>query len=167
MNKKLKGEKMARQLVKYNQPIPAIRHLRFLNPGLSLKEAKDVVDGWRESLIKPIDRKAKIQAWACRHNLNEHGRAYPELCDAFEDAATLFQNPEIAASSPKQNWAELEKKINSAPDWMKDKERLDWLDEKSTHWSSGNGGMYTFHAPLDSQDIRAAIDAAMRKEKKP
>jgi hypothetical protein len=138
MNKKLKGETRARLLSKENQYIQFIRYLRIANPSLSLKEAKDVVDGW--------------------------GCFYSTTTTPADSSPKRFEL--IAASSPKQNWAELEKKINSAPDWMKDKERLDWLDEKSTHWSSGNGGMYTFHAPLDSQDIRAAIDAAMRKEKK-
>lgn len=46
-----------------------------------------------------------------------------------------------------------------------DRDRLDWLDENASYNGGGSGGTWSFFSPADVEDIRAAIDAAMREDK--
>lgn len=44
----------------------------------------------------------------------------------------------------------------------KDKARLDWIEENCTYNGGGNGGVYSFRSPMDTEFFREAIDAAMK-----
>jgi hypothetical protein len=45
----------------------------------------------------------------------------------------------------------------------KDKERMDWLDEVMSYDGGGYGMKWWFFTPIDAEDVRAAIDAAMKE----
>lgn len=59
--------------------------------------------------------------------------------------------------------AEIQSERTANAELLRDKARLDWLDENMGYTGGGNGGYYSFFSPADLECgmLRAAIDAAM------